>query len=121
MFPRGLAFDSAGFLYAANGNNTIVRFDAAGTPFLFANTGLHGPVGIGFDSQGNLYAVNDDNSTIVKFDASGTPTLFANNSLNTPYLIAIQVPEPCASGMLAMVAALTGLARLRCRRTVKGS
>ncbi len=40
--PAGLAFDSAGNLYALNGNNrTITRFDANGNPSLFASPGFY--------------------------------------------------------------------------------
>jgi hypothetical protein len=42
--PFGLAFDSAGNLYAANyGNNTIQKFTMAGFGSRFANTGLSFP------------------------------------------------------------------------------
>jgi hypothetical protein len=42
--PAGLAFDSRTNLYVANsGNNTIQKFDVAGSGSLFADTQLSGP------------------------------------------------------------------------------
>jgi len=47
--PAGLAFDSAGYLYAANhDNNTIERFDPSGAGTLFANTGMDQPIFLAF-------------------------------------------------------------------------
>src|SRR5207248_760238 len=55
--PTGLAFDSAGNLYAANRDtNRIEKFSPTGS--VFANTGLNQPYGLAFDSTGNLYAAN---------------------------------------------------------------
>src|ERR1051326_1622166 len=64
--PAGLAFDSAGNLYAANSNNTIEKFTPGGVGSVFANTGLNSPEGLAFDSSGNLYAANASNNTIEK-------------------------------------------------------
>jgi hypothetical protein len=48
-FPKGLAFDSSGNLYAANlGNNTIEEFAPNGTASLFASTGLDEPYFLAF-------------------------------------------------------------------------
>jgi hypothetical protein len=45
----GLAFDSAGNLYAANGNNnTIEEFTPGGVGSVFANTGLSQPTFLAF-------------------------------------------------------------------------
>ena len=75
--PSGLAFDSAGNLYAANVNaNTIERFTPGGVGSVFANTGLNYPLGLAFDSAGNLYAANLNNNTIEKF----TPGAWARSS-----------------------------------------
>ena len=65
--PRGLAFDSAGNLYAANaGNNTIEKFTPGGVGSVFASTGLNNNLGLAFDSAGNLYAANFNSNTIEK-------------------------------------------------------
>jgi DNA-binding beta-propeller fold protein YncE len=47
--PQGLAFDSAGNLYAANyGGNTIEKFTPGGVGSVFANTGLSNPTFLAF-------------------------------------------------------------------------
>src|SRR5881628_10384 len=69
----------ADYIYVANyGNNTIEKFDANGQSTLFARSGLSSPIGLAFDSSGNLYVGNWGSSTIVKYDASGSETLFAD-------------------------------------------
>ncbi len=72
--PNGLAFDSAGNLYAANQtSNTIRKFSPGGTDLgVFASTGLSGPTGLAFDSAGNLYAANSGTNTIEKYTPGGT-------------------------------------------------
>jgi sugar lactone lactonase YvrE len=79
--PTGLAFDSAGNLYAANsGNNTIEKFSSTGTDLgVFASTGLSIPLGLAFDGAGNLYAANFGNNTIEKFTPGGVGSVFAHN------------------------------------------
>ena len=80
---QGLAFDSAGNLYATSGS-TIEKFTRpGGTGSVFASTGLNGPRGLAFDSAGNLYAANSDN-TIEKFTPGGTGSVFASTGLNGP-------------------------------------
>jgi sugar lactone lactonase YvrE len=74
--PRGLAFDTAGNLYAANLNaNTITKYDSSGvrvgTNFADLSKGLNTPYGLAFDTAGNLYASNQNANTITKYDSSG--------------------------------------------------
>jgi sugar lactone lactonase YvrE len=78
-WPNGMAFDSAGNLYVANGNaNTIVKF-TGGTPSPFIGANLNNPVGMAFDGSGNLYVANSGNGTIWKFDSTGqSPVQFAS-------------------------------------------
>ena len=74
--PFGLAFDSAGMLYAANDSgSTIEKFTRSGVGSVFASTGLSGPIGLAFDSAGNLYAA--DNNGIAKFTPDGAGSVFA--------------------------------------------
>jgi sugar lactone lactonase YvrE len=81
----GLAFDSLGNLYTANGSaNTIEKFSPAGTPSLFANSGMSAPGGLAFDTSGNLYVANAAINTIRKFDPLGNGSLFANSGLSNP-------------------------------------
>ncbi len=76
------------------------------------------PIGLAFDSSGNLYVANQNdgnNGTIGKFDSAGNGTVFASD-LNVPYFIAVQVPEP-ATWTLVVLGALAAVAirQLRCR------
>ena len=85
----GLAFDSAGNLYAANsGSSTIEKFTSGGVGSVFARTGLNLPMGLAFDSAGNLYAANRGNNTIEKFTPGGTASVFARTGLSSPYGLA---------------------------------
>ena len=87
---KGIAFDRKGNLWVADlGSDTIVEFpasdlNATGNPTPAVTIGatagsLDGPLGIGFDKQGNLWVSNFEGSTLVEFSpgqiaASGTPT-----------------------------------------------
>jgi DNA-binding beta-propeller fold protein YncE len=45
-----------GDLFVANAiDNTIEKFTPGGVASVFASTGLHNPIGLAFDSAGNLY------------------------------------------------------------------
>ncbi len=77
--PYGVAFDSAGNLYVANGaKGTVSKVaEAGGTPSTFAS-GFKFPVGLAFDSNFNLYVADDGADTVNKVPAGGgTPTTFA--------------------------------------------
>ena len=71
--PDGLAFDSAGNLYASSQNgNTVTWFASDGTSKgSFVSSGLDGPDGLAFDSSGNLYVANYNNDTIHKYSSTG--------------------------------------------------
>lgn len=72
--PQGLASDASGHLCAANNdNNTISKFNSAGTfqATIGFSTNLGAAYGLAFDSSSKLYAANFDNFTISKFDSSG--------------------------------------------------
>ena len=54
---------------------------------LFAGSGMDTPIGLAFDSAGNLYTGNDNHSFAVwiqKFTPSGTGSQFTNNVGNRP-------------------------------------
>src|SRR6185295_5527437 len=103
--PRGLAFDHAGNLYAANfGNNTIEKFTPGGIGSVFASSGLSGPVGLAFDSAGNLFVANQSNGTIEEFTPDGVGSVFARTGLLRPGYIAI-IPEPSSCLILSLGAA----------------
>jgi streptogramin lyase len=64
---------NAEMLYVANNNgNNITRFDASGTPTLFATTGVKGPADVAFDRSGNLYESNYTLGTVGRFAPDGT-------------------------------------------------
>jgi hypothetical protein len=83
----GLAFDSAGYLYAADGGaQTIYKFapNGARTVFVGPSAFAEGayPVGLAFDSSGNLFVSTEcfcdpGNDTIVYFTPTGVGSTFA--------------------------------------------
>jgi sugar lactone lactonase YvrE len=88
----GLAFDSAGNLYAANtGNQTIYKFAPNGTRTVFVGpsafaTGAY-PLGLAFDSSGNLFVsigtfTNPGADSIVKFTPTAVESTFATGLTN---------------------------------------
>ncbi|HEU6449499.1 MAG TPA: YHYH protein [Verrucomicrobiae bacterium] len=81
--PTGVAFDTAGNLYAANySDGTIEKFDANGVGTIFAS-GLTGPGALAFDGDGNLYVADSDN-TIQEIATNGSISLFADEHLDGP-------------------------------------
>ena len=106
--PTGIAFDSHGNLWVANGTgNTLVEYTAAQTDtggaltpaitLTASGNSIHGPMMIAFDASGNLWVANGNQvnySSVVEFSAaqlaaSGSPapkvTLTSNaGTLNQP-------------------------------------
>jgi sugar lactone lactonase YvrE len=67
--------------------DTILRYSNSGV--LLGNLGigapLHGPVGLAFDSQGNLYVADESSNTILRYSSSGGFLgVFANTGLSQP-------------------------------------
>jgi len=82
---KGLAFDSAGNLYAANyGDSTIEKFTPGGVGSIFSSTGLSLPHGLAFDTAGNLYAANQGDNTITRFTPGGVGSVFASTGSSEP-------------------------------------
>lgn len=89
----GLAFDSAGNLYAADGGaQTIYKFAPNGTRTIFAGPSEfaegENPVGLAFDSSGNLFVsietfTDPGADSIVYFTPMGVKSPFATG-LTTP-------------------------------------
>jgi len=83
----GLAFDSAGNLYAADGNaQTIYEFAPNGTRTVFVGPSAfaegESPVGLAFDSSGNLFVsietfTDPGADSIVYFSPTGVKSTFA--------------------------------------------
>ncbi len=56
---------------------------------MFASSGLSGPVGMAFDSNGIMYVANQGDNTVHKFGPTGTDLgTFASTGLNGPIGIA---------------------------------
>ena len=121
--PSGLAFDSAGNLYAANyGDNTVEKF-TSGVGSVFASSGLNSVYGLAFDSTGNLYAANSGDNTIEMFTPGGVGSVFASSDLNNPQFLAFtndagvplplanQVPEPASASLIGLGALLLAVRR----------
>jgi len=65
-------------IYVSNYNDgTIDKVSSNGVVSVFA-TGLNHPMGLAFDSSGNLYVADSGNSQIVKFGPNGNPSVFAS-------------------------------------------
>jgi glucose/arabinose dehydrogenase len=86
----GLAFDSAGNLYAAADDQTIYKFAPDGTRSVFAGPSAFDddtvPFGLAFDSNGNLFVStqgDEGNDTILQFTPDGMESTFATG-LTTP-------------------------------------
>jgi sugar lactone lactonase YvrE len=86
----GLAFDANGNLYVAiesgyGSNASIEKFTLSGGVWTsagaFGNSAslLSFPLGLAFDSAGNLYVGDQGNSDIVKFNPSGTGAVFSTD------------------------------------------
>ncbi len=90
--PSGIVFDSSGNLYVADtGNDSIRKITSSGVVTTFAGlSGTSGttdgtgtaarfsnPIGIVFDSSGNLFVVDSANYTIRKITSGGVVTTFA--------------------------------------------
>jgi sugar lactone lactonase YvrE len=90
--PYGLALDGSGNIYVTDIQNNCIRKITVSTGMVstYAGTGAQGlvngpaatatfyyPLGITFDSNGNLYVSDTYNNVIRKVSASGTVTTFA--------------------------------------------
>jgi DNA-binding beta-propeller fold protein YncE len=113
----GLAFDSAGNLYAADGGaQTIYKFAPNGARTVFVDpsafdTSVY-PVGLAFDSYGNLFVSTDalsnfsGNDTILEFNPQGVKINTFATGLSFPrglafdssgYLFVAEVKQPEAN------------------------
>lgn len=91
--PRGMAI-KAGVLYVANYiTSTVKTFDLttgnALAHFATSADGLLNPVGIAFDSAGNLFVANAGNTSVMKFTAAHVGSTFSSIFNQSPDFIAI--------------------------------
>jgi sugar lactone lactonase YvrE len=90
----GLAFDSAGNLFAACGDQTIYKFTSDGTRSVFVDSSAfndgEGPIDLAFDRFGNLFVSTESglfsspNDGILKFTPDGVGSPFATGLDNYP-------------------------------------
>jgi glucose/arabinose dehydrogenase len=86
----GLAFDSAGNLFAADANNaTIFKYTPDGTRTVFAGpsafAATQAPIGLAFDSAGNLFVSTEGdpgNDAILEFTPGSVESTFATGLTN---------------------------------------
>jgi uncharacterized protein (TIGR03437 family) len=94
--PGGIAFDSNGNMYIADGANNVVRKVSNGNITTFAGnntagyTGdkgiatsaeLNNPTGVAVDNAGNVYIADSANNVIRMVNPSGTITTFAGDNV----------------------------------------
>jgi hypothetical protein len=96
-----------------------VRFNSSGADTVFATSGLDHPIGLAFDSRGDLYAANWFSGTIEEFDSSGVGTVFASGLLGPSFIAAWPdlIPEP-SSLLLTALGAVTLCAFVKRKRAL---
>lgn len=67
---------------------SIQEFGSSGTGTVFASLGLNVPLGLAFDTSGDLFVANHGNNTIEKFNSSGMGMVFANSGMDAPWGLA---------------------------------
>ena len=77
-YPRGLAFNSAGDLFEADGESgNIYEFTPDGARSTFAS-GFSFPTGLAFNSAGNLFVADNTFGSITKITPGGAQSTFAS-------------------------------------------
>ena len=97
--PYAIAVDGTGNVFSANGNNTVSKFNSAGTgTALFTGGGLDVPYAVAIDASENVWIANGDGApqpqanSISKFSNTGTAAAaqaFTGGGLAVPYSVAI--------------------------------
>src|SRR5271169_6993300 len=81
-------------IYLSTANlNSILRVDSSAneSTFATAGSGLNYPLGLAFDSSGNLYVANAGSNVIEEFGSGGTGSVFATatSGLDGPIALAV--------------------------------
>ncbi len=80
-WPAGLLFAENVLLYLTRyDNNDIVQISPDGVLLDTIATGMVGPIGLDFDSQGNLYGNNHTAFHITRIDTAGNQSSYVNHS-----------------------------------------
>ncbi len=96
--PTGIAIDSSGDVWVANGNNSVTELTPSGTAISptsgFTGGGLNSPYGIAIDSSGDVWVANNGGSSVTEIGNPGGGAIspasgFTGGGLNFPYGIAI--------------------------------
>ena len=77
---------------------------------------LNVPVGLAFDSSGNLYAANYFGQSISKFDSAGTLLMNWSTAAGPRFLALQPVPEPSTYAMAFAGLGFTGYSMFRRRK-----
>ena len=99
--PVGVAFDSSGNMYIADGNDGVEKVTPSGALSMFAGGGTHsvissplppGPAtsftmyvrGVAVDSSGDVYIADGESNTVDKVTPSGTLTVITGAGTHSP-------------------------------------
>jgi hypothetical protein len=83
---RGVAADGKGYLYVAwDATSTVSKLKTDGTPVWTTTVGGSGPIGVGLDFEGNVWAVNYGSSDATKLDPANGAVLARPRVGDSPY------------------------------------
>jgi hypothetical protein len=87
----GIVVDSFGNIYVAiRTTNEIKKIDPQGNVSIYCNSGLNDPIGLAFDTQGNLYVANfggNFGTTVSKIPSGGGPATNHVTGLSAPSVL----------------------------------
>jgi sugar lactone lactonase YvrE len=108
-FPLGLALDSAGDLFVADGSaGDVFEFSPSGVKTVAAS-GLTEPFGLAFNQSGTLFIADDESGSIYQLTSSGLsvygqelafPTGIAVDGAGNVYVSVLGAPTSSTSGVI---------------------